>query len=240
MKSRTNYRNMVNSNLQRVNKNQKKDKSYYRQLFLKLLVSIIIVLSIIVFKNINTKPTNEVIRLVGKTVNNDFSLESSKLLSYIYGVDDYYDLSNYSIPVFFNTSKEKDENLEYFPPTTGTIYKYFGEIKKSATNKVFNNGIDILVNDKVVNVIDDGIVLEIASDNKYGQYIKVKHKDLISVYYGVENVYVSKDETVYAGQEIGNLGDIEKKTKKLHFEIWANNKPVDPLNVVTIKNKSDF
>lgn len=208
-----------------------KNKSYYKNQFKIVIIGILIVTIIIVLKRFDTDYSNKTIKLVDKDADMEMNIkDSKKLYGFINGIEDY---QNYAVPVF-KTENFKVYEDKYATPVSGILYKNYGEIKKSNTKKIFNNGIDILVNDENVYNIKDGTVIEIGKDINYGNFIKVKHVDIISSYYGLDNIYVKNNEYVYSGQVLGNIVEYEEKIKKLHFEIWEDNSPINPLNKIVI------
>lgn len=210
-----------------------KDKSYYRQQFKVVLIGIIIVTLIILLKSLDVKPANDAIKLVNKAFDYDLGKNGKKLFGFINGIEDYDD---YAVPVF-QTTKVNYEVKEYTTPVFGTIFKNYGEIKKSNNNIEFNNGVDIIVNDDEVLNIKDGMVIDVG-ENEHGKFIKVNHDDYTSIYSGLDNIYVQKNEYIVKGQQIGNFVDIDKKVKKLHFEIWKGNKSVNPLDKIDFTSTS--
>ena len=88
----------------------------------------------------------------------------------------------------------------------------------------------------------DGIVMFSGWTDDYGYVLILKHDyGFSSVYKHNECNLVSPLEKVVKGQVIALLGNTGKITSgaHLHFEIWRDNKPVDPiLYLEEIKNKS--
>lgn len=204
------------------------DKSYYRKQFKIILICVILVSLIVLLKALNIKPANNAIKLIEKTLNYNISLDSSKkLLGFINGIEDYED---YAVPVF-KTSDISQIITDNITPVRGTIFKNYGEIKKSNTEIEFYNGIDIIVNSEKVINIDNGKVSKIGH-NKFGKFVKIISENYTYVYSGLDNIFVSEGEYVVKGQQIGNFTDIDKKIKKLHFEIWKGSKSINPLEIL--------
>ena len=68
-----------------------------------------------------------------------------------------------------------------------------------------NSGVDYISNSvfDVVSILD-GEVISVEKDNTLGNIVKVKHeKDLISIYQGIDEVSVSKGDSVTQGQILG-------------------------------------
>ena len=96
-----------------------------------------------------------------------------------------------------------------------------------------NSGVDY-TNDSVfkVNAIKDGKILSVTKDDITGTTIKIKHNDnLISVYQSVKDVLVKEDEEVKQGQTIASSSTnaiSQDLGNHLHFELYSNNKLIDP------------
>ena len=60
---------------------------------------------------------------------------------------------------------------------------------------------------------------------------------MITVYGYLVSVYVMEGQKVVQGTKIGSLGTNKDGNKYLHFEIWIDNRPVDPSNHVNFSQK---
>ena len=89
--------------------------------------------------------------------------------------------------------------------------------------------------DNVV-AINDGLVLDVYSDNMYGQVVVVDHgAKLVAKYCGLKSVSVKKGSFVDIGNTIGTLGKIPCESESethLHFETTLDGKSVNPLDVM--------
>lgn len=89
--------------------------------------------------------------------------------------------------------------------------------------------------DKIV-AINDGIVLNVYTDNMYGTVVEIDHGGkLVAKYCGLKSVSVKKGSSVSKGGKIGTLGEIPVEgsaSPHLHFETTLKGKPVNPLNVM--------
>ncbi len=64
----------------------------------------------------------------------------------------------------------------------------------------------------------------------YGNLIIIKHnKTFLSAYAYNRKLLVKEGDIVKVGQRIAEMGTVNKKNARLHFEIRKNGKPVDPL-----------
>ena len=98
-----------------------------------------------------------------------------------------------------------------------------------------NSGIDYILEDKfdVLSILD-GEVIEVKEEELLGKTITIRHDtDLISVYQGLSEISVEKNEHVSIGQIIGKSGTNELNKNlgnHLHFELMFKGQTVDPEN----------
>lgn len=127
------------------------------------------------------------------------------------------------------------ENIGKFtlPVNKGIVTSTFGEsfhpILKEV--KIKNNGIDITVSSKSdVYVIFKGEVRKIFKVPGSGLAIIIRHGNFLSVYSNLTTINVSVGQDVNSYQKIGEI-NLQKgeETAILHFELWNENKPEDPL-----------
>jgi murein DD-endopeptidase MepM/ murein hydrolase activator NlpD len=124
-------------------------------------------------------------------------------------------------------------NLFIFP-VMGDISSRFGERGDPFTGvERFHNGIDIAnKTDTPVAAAMAGRVEATGYNGNYGRFIIIKHigTSFQTLYAHLNKVLVSRGENVRQGQEIGELGNTGYSTgPHLHFSIFKNNEPVDPL-----------
>lgn len=125
------------------------------------------------------------------------------------------------------TDKEKEESLIYYDDTyiqnSGVLYKSQEEF----------NAVSIL----------DGTVISVSKDEVLGNIVQVKHENnIISVYQGLSEVFVSKDQLIKQGEAIGKSGKLELEEtleNALLFELIKDSKYVNPLNYFD-KKVSEF
>ena len=91
------------------------------------------------------------------------------------------------------------------------------------------------VGDDVV-AINDGIVLDVHTDNMLGIVVEIDHGGkLVAKYCGLESVAVKKGSRVDIGNKIGTLGTVPAEgadEAHLHFETRIDGKTVNPLDVM--------
>lgn len=90
--------------------------------------------------------------------------------------------------------------------------------------------------DDYVVAINDGLVMDVKTDNMYGIVVTIDHGgNLVVKYCGLKSATVKKGSMVAMGDKIGVLGDVpcEKDLgAHLHFEARLDDKAVNPLDVM--------
>jgi LysM repeat protein len=119
-------------------------------------------------------------------------------------------------------------------PFYGPITTYYGEQRVGYVHNAIDIG-GLGHYGAPVNAIADGIVVFVGNDSEYGQNVIVAHPDgSRSRYAHFSHVYVSQGDSVSQGQALGALGCSGDSTgTHLHFELWQDGKPVDPLLYLT-------
>ncbi|MBO5141725.1 MAG: M23 family metallopeptidase [Clostridia bacterium] len=129
-------------------------------------------------------------------------------------------------------------NYKMSVPVIGTITSVFG-VRNSENPKVssYHSGLDIAANTGTqVLAALDGEVIEAATDTYLGKYIKIKKDDVIMVYAHCSKLLVKKGDKVNKGKLIAYVGNTGNSTgPHLHFELKYQDRLVDPLDVLEIK-----
>ena len=113
-------------------------------------------------------------------------------------------------------------------PVDGKIVKDFGPQWNSKLNTtLYNPGIDIAANPTAsVRAVFDGLVTTITFISGYGTTIIIDHNNgYFTVLTHLDNLLVSKNMLVKEGQKIGF---ISQDSNVVHFEIWGDNKTLNP------------
>lgn len=136
---------------------------------------------------------------------------------------------------YYELSKNFKKNKGKLPPPAVNSYilNQFGEHKHPILKNVIvkNNGIDlILSNSTRVNAVYNGEVKKIFNVPYGGKAIILRHGEYLSVYSNLSEVYVKVGQIVIAGENLGNVMKQPDNTNVLHFEIWNETEPEDPLN----------
>ena len=114
-------------------------------------------------------------------------------------------------------------------PAQGQVVSRFG-INKLGSVTVENNGIDIRTSEGAsVQAIFSGEVRRVFPAGS-GSAVIIRHGEFFSVYSNLRSVHVSAGEKVNVRQSIGTvIKDPVDGTTQLHFEIFRNTTPVNPL-----------
>lgn len=122
--------------------------------------------------------------------------------------------------------KEFKGNLIW--PVDGKIVKDFGpQWNPKLNTTLYNPGIDIAANPTTsVKSVFDGLVTTITFISGYGTTVIIDHDNgYFTVFTHLDNLLVSKNMLVKEGQKIGF---ISQDSKVVHFEIWGDNKTLNP------------
>ena len=118
-------------------------------------------------------------------------------------------------------------------PVQGRISSYFGERSDPFTGVPnYHNGVDI-VNQPGTPILAAmaGTVAEVGFNYNYGNYVILKHAGQYQTLYGhLARSTVGRGQKISQGDKIGELGTTGYSTgPHLHFSIFHNGQPVDPL-----------
>ena len=112
-------------------------------------------------------------------------------------------------------------------PIKGTIISKFGNKKNQKLKTITENiGIDIKASKSTkVKAVLDGVVSTITYIRGHGNIIILDHGDgFNTVYSSIDNIIINENDYIKAGQNIASVNE----NMILHFEIWGNQKKMDP------------
>ena len=119
----------------------------------------------------------------------------------------------------------------FIKPISGKVTSRFGEREVLISGMTGDHkGIDIAANKGTdIKAALDGQV-EVASKNsQYGNFIKIKKDDILTVYAHCEKLKVSKGDKIKQGDVIATVGSTGVATgPHLHFEIRLNSRYINP------------
>ncbi|HEY9060325.1 MAG TPA: M23 family metallopeptidase [Pseudobacteroides sp.] len=134
-----------------------------------------------------------------------------------------------------NTNKT---NVKFMVPASGPLGSEFGDRIHPIKGKVeMHKGIDIKANHGVaIKAAMAGKVIEAGPNSSFGNMVKIDHQNgYITLYAHCSVIVTKKGNMVKQGEIISKVGSTGTSTgPHLHFEIWKNGTPVNPLDYVKI------
>jgi len=125
---------------------------------------------------------------------------------------------------------------QYVPSTLSFAFTMpaLGMVTQSFSIQERHLGIDI-ENEKgtLITAIADGVVIATEISEEEGNIIVIQHNgNIVSIYKNIDRFYKNKGAKVKSGDPIATMGNRGKESKKpyLHFEIWYNGSPINPLD----------
>ena len=129
---------------------------------------------------------------------------------------------------FFEYTNVDNQNIEkilFFTPVKGLITQSF-----NVDQKLF--GVDVVAKDKeLIKSVLSGMVVFAAWTFETGHVMAIQHENNLISFYKHNSVLLKKQgEMVGVGEAVAIIGNSGKWSTgpHLHFELWHNNKPVDP------------
>ena len=124
-------------------------------------------------------------------------------------------------------------------PVQGRVIGKFGTTRNPDTGVVTENvGVDIrVISGTAVKSVLDGVVSTITYIRGHGNIIIIDHGGGFStVYAQIDNITVHENEYVQMDNPIASVANPEENTPaKLHFEVWGNQKKLNPEHWLTKK-----
>lgn len=132
-----------------------------------------------------------------------------------------------------NIEQAKITNISIYPPAMGAVTRLFDASQN-------HYGIDIATHDnRTVTCVADGVVISANYTATDGYTIVVQHPgNMISIYKRNAALLKTVGSRVTVGMPIataGNTGSEEGNSNHLHFELWYNGFPINPLNYLVIE-----
>lgn len=131
----------------------------------------------------------------------------------------------------FEPFKETTE-LVFYPPLSGLISQNFDPENN-------HYAIDIVgEQDAAVKAVAEGTVVFSDWTSETGYVIIVEHQDgFLSAYKHNGSLFKRQGDRVHAGEVVATVGNTGEYTNgpHLHFELWADSKPVNPENYIDFK-----
>lgn len=123
----------------------------------------------------------------------------------------------------------KISNLSIYPPALGAVNRLFNPSER-------HYGIDIRGAGKSpICCVADGVVINTGYNAQDGYYIIVQHPgNLTSIYKQNGRLLKKIGDRVQSGSPIAVMGEANGKVPHLHFELWYNGFPINPLDYLVI------
>lgn len=122
------------------------------------------------------------------------------------------------------------------PPEKHYVSSKFGMRRDPLTRKwATHKGLDMAGWHKTpINAGGSGVVVKAGRNGSFGLFVEIDHGNGFRTKYGhLSKVEVKKGENVTENQLIGLMGSTGRSVgTHLHYEIWFNGKPIDPLKVL--------
>ena len=146
-------------------------------------------------------------------------------------------------------ANELDEVIAYPYPSNATIQTYFFDVNddlETQTKSIVyyegkyysSRGIDVTLNNEefMVSASSSGKVIKKTNDPTYGLTILIESpNNIIFSYSSLASSPLKEGDKVKKGALVGYAGECdfgkELKSKHLHFEVYYNKTPINPLNV---------
>ena len=78
-----------------------------------------------------------------------------------------------------------------------------------------------------------GTVLQAGEDSHYGYSVVLQHQEGVKTFYGyLKDIQVAAGDKVDEGQELALVAERADEEPYLHFEVWVNDRPVDPMSLL--------
>ena len=164
-----------------------------------------------------------------------FKFQAGQLMKDVYSISDSSGQYEKMLNELF---VKKDSTLSLIPPIDGYVTQGISLSKDSE----IHNGIDIAAAyGSNIKAPDDGMVVFSGEKLETGNTIIIAHEfGFFTVYGHNDTNLVSERDLIVRGQVIGTVGDTGKSDgPHLHFEIWKNNRVLDPRDLIKEYKKKD-
>ena len=219
--------------------NKKKKINYLKKIFICLVIFTVALGLHKINLPVTRKAADGIKYLL--TYDYDFhkAVEDSRILSFL-----NEKIKPEVLKMVFNQSSPPLLKEDVDLPVQGEISSGFGiRIHPVLKEKRQHNGIDIRASEgEPIRVILDGKVKKVREDKELGNTVLIDHGDGIETLYAhCSEILVNEGDKVIKNQVIARVGDTGLADgTHLHFEVWVNGKPVDPVSTLFKNlNKTD-
>ena len=207
-----------------------KEKNFLDKLLIQIFISLIILAFVLFVNSININIAKDFTLGIKKVINWKVDFQNVRdVIDRVKTIEEnkQLDRSNPSLPI-------SSENF-FIMPIEGEITSEFGQRIHPVFNTVkVHNGIDISgdYGDRIKASMA-GTVSDIGEDSTLGKYVWIVNGKYKTLYAHCSKIIVETNQEVMQGDIIAEVGDTGLASgTHLHFEIWENDIPVNPLDKI--------
>ena len=203
-------------------------------LLIKIAISALIALVMLLLNYIQLPFTQTVVGHVRTALTQEFDLDET--LGKLKFVGDI--LPDEIKSVFGHNPGSTQPDIPTFAsPVRGEVVRSFGEqvILPDTGAAYANQGIDILTQENAPFFAStEGVVAAVEEHEVYGSSVWLDHGNQIFTFYGnCGSLDVKQGDKVQRGQKLGIVNTSSDSQPILHFQIWMDNKPENPLEKIS-------
>jgi len=194
-------------------------------LMIKIAVSVLIALIILLLNQIKLPFAQTVVNHIKTALTREFDIDDT--LGKLKFVGE-------ALPDEIKAVFGQGQDMFFVSPVQGRVVSKFGEKKVIQDSGISytNQGIDIeTLENAPFFAAADGVVAAVEDHKIFGKSIWLAHDDQIFSFYGrCGDIEVKKGDKVRRGQKLGTVDTPADGNPVLHFQIWIDDKPQDPLD----------
>lgn len=192
-----------------------------RSIIYKTVCTIAILLIVLLFTKINTKPTDRLLQTIKTNINYEFQVKEDSVRIY-HRAKDMFNSTLESIPVF-NTMEKLAS------PAAGTVFRTFDSEIETPDGTIKNGGTELKLEDEMEpKSIVDGRITNIEKRENKGYFITVEEDNIKIIYGYLESTLLNEGDIVKKGDIIGAVGINKDGSKYLRLELYMDGELVDP------------
>lgn len=225
------------------NSNSKKDNKNLKALFSVICLSVIALGAIVYFTTTGgskNDTVNEPTTVVDTTaVQRSVTVEDTTAETTAPTTEVQTEATTESTSIPLTDTNTPYKSFYQYPAGEAVLFGYSEELVFNKTMKDYRShpAVDFKAEEGTeVLAVNDGIVLNVYNDARYGIVIEIDHGgQLIAKYCGLDSASVSAGDNVAIGGVIGTLGKVPCEATEeahLHFETKLEGKSVNPLDVM--------
>lgn len=225
------------------NSNSKKDNKNLKALFSVICLSVIALGAIVYFTTTGSSKNNTVnepTTVVDTTaVQRSVTVEDTTAETTAPTTEVQTEATTESTSMPLTDTNTPYKSFYQYPASEAVLSGYSEELVFNKTMKDYRShpAVDFKAEEGTeILAVNDGIVLDVYNDARYGIVIEIDHGgQLVAKYCGLESASVSAGDNVAIGGVIGTLGKVPCEATEeahLHFETKLEGKSVNPLDVM--------